>query len=227
MKIDLSEIIDEVGASTAFDEQSRFEPVVAAGSEVRFPEAVRARGVATNTGNGIYVEGNATGVVELECSRCLARFTQRFDVGFEALFVDAMVFEKTEDLGKKEGEQSERGRRTGSYYEDDEEEVFSPGAALETDMGVYPLEGDRADIAEAIIAEVTLSLPMKPLCRPDCKGICPVCGKNLNEGDCSCRPEEEGPGLFGQKLLEALRSDRETGDDGDKSTGRGGNKESS
>lgn len=227
MKIDLSEIIDEVGASTAFDERSRFDPVVAGGSEVRFPEAVRARGVATNTGNGIYVEGNATGVVELECSRCLARFTQRFDVGFEALFVDATVLEKPQDVGKKEDGRTGSGRGTGPRYENEQEDVFSPEDALETDMGVYPLEGDRADISRAIIAEVTLSLPMKPLCRPDCKGICPVCGKNLNEGDCSCRPEEEGPSFFGQKLLEALRPDGETGDDGHKNTGKGGKKESS
>lgn len=234
LKIDLSEIIDEVGASTAFDERSRFDPVVAGGSEVRFPEPVRARGVATNTGNGIYVEGNATGAVELECSRCLTRFTQRFDVGFEALFVDPGVLEKTQELEKKEEGRTERGRGPAPQFEndeDEEEDVFRPEDALETDMGVYPVEGDRADISGAIIAEVTLSLPMKPLCRPECKGICPVCGKNLNEGDCSCRPEEEGPSLFGQKLLEALKPDRktgeasetgETGDDSDKRTGKGG-----
>mgnify|MGYP003365152833 CR=1 FL=1 len=34
-----------------------------------------------------------------------------------------------------------------------------------------------------------LALPMKELCRPDCKGICPQCGKNLNEGPCGCKPQ--------------------------------------
>ncbi|MBE3518998.1 MAG: DUF177 domain-containing protein [Firmicutes bacterium] len=226
MKIDLSEIIDEIGASTAFDERARFDPVVAGGSEVRFPEAVRARGVATNTGNGVYVEGNATGVVELECSRCLARFTQRFDVGFEALFVDAMVLEKAQDLKKKEDERTEKGRGTVSPRENEEEDEFRLEDALEADMCVYPLEGSMADISGAIVAEVTLSLPMKPLCRPDCRGICPVCGKNLNEGDCSCTPARTGPSLFGQKLLEALRPNREMGESRDESGENAGEGES-
>lgn len=34
--------------------------------------------------------------------------------------------------------------------------------------------------------EIILDYPMKPLCQPDCKGLCPKCGKNLNEGGCSC-----------------------------------------
>ncbi|ADU26702.1 YceD family protein [Ethanoligenens harbinense] len=34
-----------------------------------------------------------------------------------------------------------------------------------------------------------LSLPMKELCRPNCKGICPQCGKNLNDGPCGCKPQ--------------------------------------
>jgi uncharacterized protein len=34
--------------------------------------------------------------------------------------------------------------------------------------------------------EIILDYPMKPLCKPNCKGLCPKCGKNLNEGGCSC-----------------------------------------
>ena len=38
-------------------------------------------------------------------------------------------------------------------------------------------------------ANLLLALPMKELCRPDCKGICPKCGKNRNDGSCDCKPE--------------------------------------
>ncbi|MDD4939608.1 MAG: DUF177 domain-containing protein [Candidatus Omnitrophica bacterium] len=53
--------------------------------------------------------------------------------------------------------------------------------------------GYQADNAEPIIdldqdikEETILDYPVKPLCSPDCKGICPKCGKNLNEGGCNC-----------------------------------------
>ena len=50
-------------------------------------------------------------------------------------------------------------------------------------------------------ANMVLNLPMKELCRPDCKGLCPRCGKDLNDGPCGCVPETHSPfsalrGLF-------------------------------
>ena len=50
-------------------------------------------------------------------------------------------------------------------------------------------EGDMADLDEILTTAFVLNMDSKLLCRPDCKGICPRCGKNLNEGACSCRPE--------------------------------------
>lgn len=54
----------------------------------------------------------------------------------------------------------------------------------------------QADKAEPVIdldpeirEEIILDYPVKPLCRPDCKGLCADCGKNLNEGNCSCKRE--------------------------------------
>ena len=42
------------------------------------------------------------------------------------------------------------------------------------------------DLAQDIKEEIILDYPIKPLCQPDCRGLCPKCGKNLNEGGCSC-----------------------------------------
>jgi uncharacterized protein len=42
------------------------------------------------------------------------------------------------------------------------------------------------DLDQDIKEEIFLDYPIKPLCKPDCKGLCPKCGKNLNEGGCSC-----------------------------------------
>ena len=44
-------------------------------------------------------------------------------------------------------------------------------------------------------ADLILSLPFKNLCREDCRGLCPICGKNLNEGLCGCRPQTADPRL--------------------------------
>ena len=42
------------------------------------------------------------------------------------------------------------------------------------------------DIMDALQSALVLELPMTPLCRDDCKGLCPHCGANLNDGDCGC-----------------------------------------
>ena len=58
-----------------------------------------------------------------------------------------------------------------------------------TDMDDYELdfmEGYHLNVDELINSEILLNWPMKILCREDCKGICKVCGKNLNDGACGC-----------------------------------------
>ena len=66
-------------------------------------------------------------------------------------------------------------------------------------VGYY--QGDRLDLGEVVREQVLLGLPLKPLCREDCQGLCPRCGKNRNAGPCGCTPEEEE----GDPRLEPLR----------------------
>jgi len=47
------------------------------------------------------------------------------------------------------------------------------------------------DLGQDIKEEIILDYPIKHLCNPDCKGLCPKCGKNLNEGGCSCAITKE------------------------------------
>ena len=60
----------------------------------------------------------------------------------------------------------------------------------------------KLDVDEFVYSEVILDLPSKHLCEPDCKGICPNCGKNLNKGECGCETHEVDPRLA--KLMELL-----------------------
>ena len=72
------------------------------------------------------------------------------------------------------------------------------------ELEVFMLHDSTCDLDEMLRHEIVLNVPMKPLCREDCRGICPVCGKNLNEGDCACPKDGAQPTLFGRKLLEAV-----------------------
>jgi DUF177 domain-containing protein len=55
-----------------------------------------------------------------------------------------------------------------------------------SDGELYPIVDDELDLGPLVRDAVVLELPMAPLCRPDCAGLCPRCGANLNEGDCGC-----------------------------------------
>jgi uncharacterized protein len=61
----------------------------------------------------------------------------------------------------------------------------------EAEIGYY--QGDGVLLEDTLREQVLLAVPLKTICRDDCKGLCPQCGKNLNEGACSCEDEEEDP----------------------------------
>ncbi|MGB9887556.1 MAG: YceD family protein [Moorellales bacterium] len=52
-------------------------------------------------------------------------------------------------------------------------------------------DGNEIDLRPTVEEAILLALPMKALCRPDCPGLCPRCGKDLREGPCACPPAEE------------------------------------
>lgn len=55
-----------------------------------------------------------------------------------------------------------------------------------TDPDAFPIEHDQLDLVPLVREAVLLELPDAPLCRPDCAGLCPTCGINLNTGTCDC-----------------------------------------
>lgn len=61
---------------------------------------------------------------------------------------------------------------------------------IELDENSY-LEGTDLDVDTLVYLEILMNWPQKVLCREDCAGLCPVCGKNLNDGPCGCR--DDGP----------------------------------
>lgn len=57
------------------------------------------------------------------------------------------------------------------------------------------VKNDTLDLDELMREDILLELPTKFLCREDCRGLCPVCGKNLNEGPCGCEAPKGDPRL--------------------------------
>ena len=70
------------------------------------------------------------------------------------------------------------------------------------DEWVFPLEGDSADLDDIVRTVFVLNLDSKLLCKEDCKGLCPQCGKNLNDSPCNCRKELDPRFAALEQLLE-------------------------
>lgn len=118
----------------------------------------------------IRVHGNLSGDMQVACARCLEPIR---------LSVSGPV-----DLFYRPMAQIAR-----------EEEVAITEA--EAEMGFY--EGGGIELADVIREQVTMVLPMRSICREDCRGICPICGKNRNREMCGCAES------FSDPRWEALR----------------------
>ncbi len=70
------------------------------------------------------------------------------------------------------------------------------------DEWVFPLESDSADLEDIVRTVFVLNFGSKLLCKPDCKGLCCRCGKNLNDGPCSCEKEIDPRFAALKQLLE-------------------------
>ncbi len=65
-------------------------------------------------------------------------------------------------------------------------EKFYPASAENIEQDAFVYDSDVIDITEPLRESLLLAEPIQALCSPDCRGLCPVCGANLNDGDCGC-----------------------------------------
>jgi len=77
------------------------------------------------------------------------------------------------------------------------------------DDDAYEFDGEVLDLRPLVQEALALDLPLAPLCRPDCAGLCPQCGANRNETDCGHRPDTTDPRWA---ALDALRDQLELGE---------------
>ncbi len=92
-------------------------------------------------------------------------------------------------------------RPVGGELVADFRELFSDTAE---DGEGYPFRGEHIDFAPLAREVILLELPLAPLCAEDCHGLCPTCGRDLNEGRCECATEAVDPRWA---ALDVLRGD--------------------
>src|ERR1700752_1924408 len=112
----------------------------------------------------IRLRGRLSAGLGLQCARCLEPGTQEVKREFELLY-----------------------RPLGTDAGRDELSVTD----AEAEIGYY--QGNGLLLEDVLGEQVRLGLPLKVTCRADCKGLCPHCGKNLNQEQCSCSTETEDP----------------------------------
>lgn len=72
-------------------------------------------------------------------------------------------------------------------------ELFAAPGHLEEEEDVHRVTGEEVDLEPMLRDELTLALPLYPLCRDDCKGMCARCGRDLNDGACDCAEDTLDP----------------------------------
>jgi len=145
----------------------------------RLSEPLHAEFRARRKRNEVEIEGAIKGTLEAECDRCLSVVNFPVDTKFEVVFAPSDVIANSE------------------AHELSAEDL----ARVSYENGVINLD-------ELAREQVLLEIPTRILCREDCKGLCPTCGANLNEGACRCEAQKTDSRWSGLAELKK----QETGD---------------
>jgi DUF177 domain-containing protein len=179
------------------------------GEEFRLSSDVEIKGriqrVDSDETGAYRLEGSIACRIELPCVRCLEPFQmdvhELLDLLYlpqpapklaGAAFAHAAIGAREARPARAPGRQERaKGAKAGpgSRHEDGLEE-----RSLEADeLAASFYEDDRIDLGQMILEQIVLALPMKPLCKVDCRGLCPECGANRNATSCDCEIDDTDP----------------------------------
>jgi uncharacterized protein len=152
----------------------------ALGAPADDPDAGEASAAVSAYGEGenVFVRGNLRGHLVVACSRCVGPANIAVDEEIFVTYMPAGAMPKQEEDGA-----------------DEDAEVG------EDDLELYPYDGEVVDLGPLLRDQLILSVPFAPLCDDACRGLCSVCGTNLNEGECGCEREVMDPRLAALKNL--------------------------
>ena len=130
-------------------------------SDLALDGNVHIEAMISREGRIFFVDGTIRTTLHLTCSRCAGEFSYPVDTFFHC--------------------HEEPVRKGGSEIE---------AALHKMDMDIDHYSGDEVELNNLFREQLILAIPMHPLCMPDCLGLCPKCGQNLNVKRCDCREEE-------------------------------------
>lgn len=156
------------------------EAFAGAAEDYRVAGPVRLQFDITRSENRYHLVGQLSAVLELSCSRCAETFPWPVAAEF-----DLQYLPQSANVGEGELE------------------------VAEEDLGVAFYEQETIDLGLLLREQFYLALPMKPLCSPECKGLCPQCGANRNQADCGCEATWEDPRLAPLRRLLERRTPKE------------------
>jgi len=119
------------------------------------------------------IKGNLNCIVYLTCSRCLDEFPYMINTKVDFKMMSQSLAPNEPELELTRDE-----------------------------MDIYYYEGNEIEFEPIINEEIMLNIPIKPLCKETCKGLCQICGKNLNYEQCDCS-KSQGT-VLGEKLKNFL-----------------------
>lgn len=163
MKVRVDEIKEKVRDLSAVEELSDYPSLAALqeSGECTFLEPLHLQLAVSREYDHIRAEGRVETRARLVCSRCLAEYETDIVSPFTIFY-----------LRSEEGGQ------------DEEVEL------AEQDLISVAYEGDEIDFTDEIAEQVLVEIPFKPLCREECKGLCPQCGTDLNTAECGCSGQQ-------------------------------------
>jgi uncharacterized protein len=186
MRVNIDEI-KEAGLGRTWDvTPAQLDEMLAgdrAGYRARGPARVEAR--LEKLERRVRIRADARAELTAACGRCLVPVAVDLPVAFELTLVPA----EARPEGGAAVREADRGPVGGSFAADDAEEETYAGKVI--------------DLDPIVREQILLALPGYPVCRESCKGLCPVCGANLNDRACGCDrhvPDPRWAGLKNVKL---------------------------
>jgi len=134
--------------------------------EFRQLQPLDVRATAELVGDQIRISGALHTRLEMVCARCLDTVLEELNRDFDLYYRPMATIAREEEVRLKV---------------DDTEIAF--------------FQGDGLFLADVLAEQVLLALPMKVICRSDCRGLCPHCGANLNTDECRCETHAADPRL--------------------------------
>jgi len=126
-------------------------------------------------GGEVCIKGKIRAFLSCVCSRCLTPFEFPVDSSFDLVCLPGEWAEAKEQKAKEQLENE--------------------------DMNSLFYYSRNIDLKEIVLEQLNLTLPMKPLCSEDCQGICPICGRVIKDGECSCMTNDSDPRLKKLKIF--------------------------